>query len=121
MNQAFVDYLGLRNPELDPFIQAIVPGLIFSNVFSFEHYKSQLLAGDFGKIWHHQSVPLPMSEPKLRELSESLDNIITKIAGYKASEAQVQEKISKNLKINIQNLINKWKLAKEETVLPFHF
>merc|ERR1711888_219068 len=62
-----------------------------------------------------------MSEPKLRELSESLDNIITKIAGYKASEAQVQEKISKNLKINIQNLINKWKLAKEENkfTIPF--
>ena len=121
MNQAFIDYLGLRNPELDPFIQAIVPGLIFSNVFSFENYKSQLLAGDFGKIWHHQSVPLPMSEPKLRELSEGLDSIITKIAAYKASEAQVQEKISKNLKINIQNLINKWKLAKDENsfTIPF--
>ena len=121
MNQAFIDYLGLRNPELDPFIQAIVPGLVFSNVFSFENYKSQLLAGDFGKTWHYQSVPLPMSEPKLRELSENLDNIITKISGYKASEAQVQEKISKNLKINIENQINKWKLAKEENkfTIPF--
>merc|ERR1712030_115891 len=105
MNQDFIDYLGLRNPELDPFIQAIVPGLVFSNVFSFENYKSQLLAGDFGKTWHYQSVPLPMSEPKLRQLSENLDNIITKISGYKASEAQVQEKISKNLKINIENQI----------------
>ena len=121
MNQAFIDYLGLRNPELDPFIQAVVPGLVFSNVFSFENYKSQLLAGDFGKTWHYQSVPLPMSEPKLRELSENLDNIITKISGYKASEAQVQEKISKNLKINIENQINKWKLAKEENkfTIPF--
>ena len=121
MNQAFVDYLGLRNHELDPFIQAIVPGLVFSNVFSFENYKSQLLAGDFGKIWHHQSVPLPMSEPKLRELSEGLDSIITKIAAYKANEVQVQEKGAKNLKKNIQNIINKWKLAKEENsfTIPF--
>merc|ERR1712002_905570 len=98
-----------------------VPGLVFSNVFSFENYKSQLLAGDFGKIWHHQSVPLPMSEPKLRELSEGLDSIITKIAAYKTSEAHVQEKGAKNLKTNIQNLINKWKLAKEENsfTIPF--
>ena len=121
MNKAFVDYLGLRNHELDPFIQAIVPGLVFSNVFSFENYKSQLLAGDFGKIWHHQSVPLPMSEPKLKELSEGLDSIITKIASYKANEVQVQEKGAKNLKKNIQNIINKWKLAKEENsfTIPF--
>ena len=121
MNKAFVDYLGLRNHELDPFIQAIVPGLVFSNVFSFENYKSQLLAGDFGKIWHHQSVPLPMSEPKLKELSEGLDSIITKIASYKVNEVQVQEKGAKNLKKNIQNIINKWKLAKEENsfTIPF--
>ena len=121
MNKSYVDYLALRNHELDPFIQAIIPGLVFSNVFSFENYKSQLLAGDFGKIWHHQSVPLPMSEPKLKELSEALDSIITKIAAYKATEVQVQEKGAKNLKKNIQNIINKWKLAKEENsfTIPF--
>ena len=121
MNTAFTDYLSLRNPELDPFIQAIIPGLVFSNVFSFENYKSQLLAGDFGKTWHHQTVPLPMSEPKLKELSENLDNVITKISGFKATETQVQEKISKNLKINIETQHNKWKLAKEENkfTIPF--
>ena len=121
MNTAFTDYLSLRNPELNPFIQAIIPGLVFSNVFSFENYKSQLLAGDFGKTWHHQSVPLPMSEPKLKELSENLDNVITKISGLKATETQVQEKISKNLKINIETQHNKWKLAKEENkfTIPF--
>ena len=121
MNKSYVDYLALRNHELDPFIQAIIPGLVFSNIFSFENYKSQLLAGDFGKIWHHQSVPLPMSEPKLKELSEALDSIITKIAAYKATEVQVQEKGAKNLKKNILNIVNKWKLAKEENsfTIPF--
>ena len=36
MNHAFIDYLGLRNPQLDPFIQAIVPGLVFSNVLALK-------------------------------------------------------------------------------------
>ena len=121
MNTAFTDFLTLRNPELDPFIQAIIPGLVFSNTFSFEQYKSQLLAGNFGTTWYYQTVPLPMSEPKLKELSENLDTVITKISGFKATETQVNEKISKNLKINIETQHNKWKLAKEDNkfTIPF--
>ena len=62
-----------------------------------------------------------MSEPKLKELSENLDTVITKISGFKATETQVNEKISKNLKINIETQHNKWKLAKEENkcTIPF--
>ena len=101
MNTAYTDYPSFLNPELDPFMKAIIPGLTFSNSFSFEQYKTQLLAGDFGTTWHHQTVPLPMSEPKLKELSELLDAVITKVSAFKATESQLNEKISKNLKINI--------------------
>ena len=118
MNTAYTDYLILRNPELDPFIKAIIPGLVFSNSFSFEQYKSQLLAGDLGTTWYHQTVPLPMSEPKLKELSENLDAVITKISAFKATEGQLNEKISKNLKINILTQHNKWILAKEDLSSP---
>ena len=61
MNQAYTDYLSLHNPELDAFLKTIIPGLTFSNTFSFEEYKTHLLAGDFGQTWHHQRVPLPLS------------------------------------------------------------
>ena len=92
MNQAYIDYLSLHNPELDAFLKTIIPGLTFSNTFSFEEYKTQLLAGDFGQTWYHQRVPLPLSCPQLKELSESLDGTITKISAFKATEAQINEK-----------------------------
>ena len=70
-------------------------------------------AGFFGQTFYHQSVPLPLSCPQIKALSETLDDTIKRISAFKATEQQINDKLSKNLKENITRQCEKWNTSKE--------
>ena len=120
MKQAYTDYLSLNNPNLLAFLKTIIPQLTFSNSFDFESYKAELLAGNFGSTFHHQSVPLPLSCPQIKAMCETLDDTIKQISAFKATEQQINDKLSQNLKENITRQVERWNTSKDSApTIPY--
>merc|ERR1711888_371760 len=105
---AYTDYLSLSNPNLLSFLRTVIPQISFSHTFDYENFKSDLLNGSFGNIFHYQSNPLPLSCPQIKAMSEDLYEKIAKISSFKATEDQIQKKLSCNLKENLKLQCDRW-------------
>ena len=57
MKTAYTDYLSLNNPNLLSFIRTVIPQISFSHTFDYETFKSDILNGSFGNVFHYQSAP----------------------------------------------------------------
>merc|ERR1712055_763307 len=90
------------------FLKTVIPQISFSHTFDYENFKSDLLNASFGNVFHHQSVPLPLSCPQIKAMSEDLDEKIAKINSFKATEEQIQKKLSSNLKENLKLQCDRW-------------
>ena len=89
---AYTDYLSLNNPNLLSFLRTVIPQISFSHTFDYDSFKSDILNGSFGNVFHYQSAPLPLSCPQIKAMSEDLDEKIAKISSFKATEEQIQKK-----------------------------
>ena len=112
VKNAYKDYLSLSNPNLLSFLKTIIPQISFSHTFDYDTYKGELINGSFGTIFHYQSIPLPLSCPQIKAMSENLDETISKINAFKATEQQIQEKLSHNIKENLRMQVDRWNTSK---------
>ena len=108
VKQSYIDYLGLNNPNVLSFLRTVIPQVTFSHAFDYESFKSDILQGSFGNIFHFQSSPLPLSCPQIKAMSEDLDDKVSKISAFKATEDQIQAKLSHNLKENLKLQLDRW-------------
>ena len=108
VKQAYSDYLGLNNSNVLPFLKTIIPGITFTYAFDYASFKSDLLQGSFGNVFHFQTSPIPLSCPEIKAMSEELDAKVSAISAHKATEEVIQAKLAHNLKQNLTCQLNRW-------------
>ena len=121
VKQAYTDYLGLNNPNVLPFLRTVIPGVTFTYTFDYASFKSDLLQGSFGNVFHFQTSPIPLSCPEIKAMSEELDAKVSSISAHKATDEVIQAKLAHNLKENLTCQLNRWeenKITSSEDI-PF--
>ena len=116
VKQSYTDYLGLNNPNVLPFLRTVIPGVTFTYTFDYASFKSDLLQGSFGNIFHFQTSPLPLSCPEIKAMSEDLDAKVSTISAFKATDDVIQAKLAHNLKENLKCQLKNGKRTRSQAL-----